>query len=467
MKTYLNSAAPVPHALTLTLCWLFAVLFGVWLLPNTVFTRNVCLIAGALLGLLVVVPHWRLLLQKRAIPIWLICGFFLWITFHLFFIGPEYATQLEEYTKSWKKIFISSVFAVGLGMAIASNFQDSKRLEVYWRVIYFGLLLPMLIYFVKLGATAYSLHFGIELSPHLIISREIFTDPFAIHRSGYVFFVMPALAIAIAKLAYVLKNRLTLLKSNGIYWFAVAGTSLLFYVENDRLAYIFFAILIFVAAIPVMRSWVCKASTIKAFGFLVLTLFAIGAISFAAYRQNAQWDSFFADAKMAVQVERYDNWKYTPEYLPVNELGQKASDSNYKRIAWLIVGTRLTLENPLGYGLMSQSFGRIGKLKWPDSQMSWSHSAWLDITLGYGFPALILFAGAVLLAWKSSRILPIPWVLVGRWGLGALTLVFMFKEVSSEVYINAFIFLVLFAASLNCGLELQSLAKEKKWLPEN
>lgn len=461
MKAYLDSTAPVPHLLTLTLSWLFAVLYGVWLLPNTVFIRNFCLIAGALLSLVVIVPRWRLLLQKRALPIWLITGLFLWVTFHLFLIGPEHAIQFEEYAKSWKKISISSVFAVGLGMAIARNFQDLKRLEVYWRLIYFGLLLPMLIYFVKLGATTYSTHFGIELSPHLIISREIFTDSFAIHRSGYVFFVMPALAIAISKLAYVLKNRLPLFKSNGIYWFAVAGTSLLFYVENDRLASIFFVILIFVATIPVMRSWVGKASTIKTFGFLVLTLFVIGAISFATYRQNAQWDSFFADAKMAVQVERYDNWKYTPEYLPVNELGQKASDSNYKRIAWLIVGTRLTLENPLGYGLMSQSFGRIGKLKWPDSQMSWSHSAWLDITLGYGFPGLILFLGAVFFAWNNCKVIPVPWGLMGRWGLGILTLVFMFKEVSSEVYINAFVFLILFISSLTCGFELQTQAEKK------
>ncbi|MBU3593259.1 O-antigen ligase family protein [Polynucleobacter sp. 71A-WALBACH] len=450
MNSYLNRDLPVPHALTLALSWLFAILYGVWLLPNTVFTRNVCLIAGALLSLLVIVPRWRLLLQKRAAPIWLIAILFLWITFHLFFIGQDYSTQLMEYTKSWKKIFISSVFAVGLGMAIVSNFKDPKRLAIYWRVIYFGLMLPMVIYFIKLGTTTWAPLFGIELSPHLMISREIFTDPFAVHRSGYVFFVMPALAIGIAKLAHAMLSGKFSPKENLIYIVTILMTVALFHVEDDRLGYLFVALLLLMAAIPVGNSLLKKSSIFKLIS-LVLLLFSITSVGVIAYRQNDQWKTLIADAKVGIQVDRYDAWKYsrtTRPDLPLNEFEKPASLSNYERTAWATAGSRLALSNPLGYGLMSQSFGRLCRIYWPDAETSWSHSAWLDFTLGYGVIGLLLLLVASLLAWNVGGSILEPWKLIGKWGLGSLVLVFLVKEVSSEVYINALIFLVMLVTAL-------------------
>lgn len=445
MKTDFNSVTPVPHRLTLTLSWLFAVLYGVWLLPNTVFTRNVCLIAGALLSLVVIIPRWRLLLQTRALPIWLIAGLFIWVTCHLFFIGQEYSTQLTEYTKSWKKIFISSVFAVGLGMAISSHLGDQKKLTVYWRIIYLGLMLPVIIYFIKLGATVWAPFFGIELSPHLIISREIFTDPFAVHRSGYVFFVMPALAIAIAKISQSAVRGQFSLKENLIYIVIILMTTALFRVEDDRLGYLFVAFFLLMAAIPVAKSALDKTSIFKLISLMLLFV-SITSVGIIAYRQNDQWKTLIADAKIGIQIDKYDAWKYsrkTHPDLPLNEFKKQVSLSNYERTAWAIAGSRLAIQNPLGYGLMSQSFGHLSRLNWSDAETSWSHSAWLDFTLGYGFPGLFLMMFAALLACKNSTRMDAPWSLIGLWGLGSLILIFFVKEVSSEVYISALIFLVL------------------------
>lgn len=63
-----------------------------------------------------------------------------------------------------------------------------------------------------------------------------------------------------------------------------------------------------------------------------------------------------ADAKVAVQVDRFDDWRNRNKGYPVNELGTIPLDSNYSRIAWAIVDSRLLVEKPLGYGLMSLSF---------------------------------------------------------------------------------------------------------------
>lgn len=73
------------------------------------------------------------------------------------------------------------------------------------------------------------------------------------------------------------------------------------------------------------------------------------------------------------------NWN---KRYPMNGLSQVPTDSNYSRLAWAIVGSRLLAENPLGYGFMSLSFAALGKEKWPDSELSWTHSAWLDFGLG-------------------------------------------------------------------------------------
>lgn len=54
------------------------------------------------------------------------------------------------------------------------------------------------------------------------------------------------------------------------------------------------------------------------------------------------------------------------------------------------------MENPQDCGLLSLSFGAPSKERWPNSEMSWSHSAWLDFTLGYGIPGLMLLLSATL-----------------------------------------------------------------------
>jgi hypothetical protein len=42
-----------------------------------------------------------------------------------------------------------------------------------------------------------------------------------------------------------------------------------------------------------------------------------------------------------------------------------------------------------------------------------------------------------------------PWRLIGRWGLPILSAVLLVKEISSEVFINAFCFLIVFCSVLS------------------
>lgn len=136
---------------------------------------------------------------------------------------------------------------------------------------------------------------------------------------------------------------------------------------------------------------------------------------------------------MAVQVEKYNNWKHlktaagSPPLL--NELGIPVAESNFDRIAWgAIRGSQLIPRYPLGYGLMALSFGRLNKIDFPDSQTNMSHSAWLDFTLGYGILGFLLIFGAACLVLKNAKDAPLPWRTLICWTLGFMTLLFLPKS---------------------------------------
>lgn len=148
----------LPTYIFTSMAWLFATLFGVWALPHTVFIRHTSMVLGALLGMYVIGCLWKsrfLKFQRNAIPIFLIIALFVWVTFHLLWIGSEPSLQWFEYARIWKKIFICFPFALGLGLGIryvidCGNAAQAKKL---WRILYFGLSSPTIIFFIKFGLT--------------------------------------------------------------------------------------------------------------------------------------------------------------------------------------------------------------------------------------------------------------------------------------------------------------------------
>lgn len=174
----MESSRPIPHALILTQCWLFAILWGVWILPETIFTRNACLIPGAMIGLFTIYQNRSIFFQRAAIPIWLIVGLFVWVTIHLLWIGEDGAAQLDEYQTIWKRALLAFSFALGLGISIGASLKDPQKSKSYWRIIYFGFCLPIVIYFAKWLATNYLPSLGHSVPRYLVLSPDHLGDPF-------------------------------------------------------------------------------------------------------------------------------------------------------------------------------------------------------------------------------------------------------------------------------------------------
>jgi hypothetical protein len=450
-NVFSHSEKPVAHGLVLTLSILFAILYGIWLLPHTVFIRNFCLVVGAAISLYIIWPRRALLVERNALPIWLIFLLLLWVSAHLLFIGADFQNQLIEYGKVWKKITISVIFAIGLGMGLRSQAANAARTEKYWRIIYFGFLLPTIIYLFKCLVTTLGNRWEYSIPSYLIWSDDLH-NTFGIHKVGYVFFCLPAFALGLGRIKALFLSGKARAVDYLIYLSVLPVILINFYIEDTRNGFAYAFILTFIAIVGV---WLSKPQKfiLRKIG---LTIFLGAAFLYFAsitMQQNSRWLAFFPDAQIALQVEKYDQWKFCGAIghdYPINALGNQVAISNYERIAWAKVALDLIKKHPWGYGNLDLSFHHLGIQYWPEAScLHQSHSAWLDFALGYGiFGALILLLAAIF-TWFSANRAPPPWSLIGKWGLGCTILILFTTEISNEIFINAFIFLIVLSSALS------------------
>ncbi len=445
-------------ALLIQVCC-FAILYAIWVLPGTIGLRNTCLILGACLSFFPIYLSRRLILRKRAIPIWLLIALFGWATFHLFVLSQNPVLQYEEFTSIWKRAAIGVWFAFGMGLSISRLDQELNKSKwwqmTYWIIFYLGLLAPTMIYLIKVLIATYGQKWGI-LMPQSI-QMHVGANSVYVAKTAYVAFCLPALAVGLGMLLQNIQNHRWLSLGNIFYILTIPAVFIVFHFEDIKngVAYGIFLIAVFLLFL--------LASLFKGHWFLKLLLglsLLMASIFFVSkhIEQNASWKSFAADARIALQTTQYPQWKYcgTQGY-PKNQLGAMVSVTNYERVAWAKEGIVLITQNPLGYGLIERSFGHLGKIAWPDSLLHQSHSGWIDLTLGIGIPGVALILTAlILLLWqlhpnKSSNtsLYLKSWKQSCRWVLVATLLMWCTTEISQKVYFDALIYWLSFAAGLS------------------
>ena len=175
----------------------------------------------------------------------------------------------------------------------------------------------------------------------------------------------------------------------------------------------------------------------------------IGIICFATYwhlKLNPEWHNFLQTVATGVQINRYPNWQDLDTYgLPKLADGTPVSESAYLRAAFATEGVKLLLENPLGYGLVDESFKYLTKANFPkghDLTIVGTHSGWLDFSLGLGIPGLLLiwaaFASAFFYSYKKNSL----WSYGTRWILAGTFLAWTFAEISSSHFVETLFYLI-------------------------
>lgn len=446
--TCLVNSVEIPIWVIFFQCITFVVLYSVWILPEIASWRNTSLVTGAVLGLYVSYQYRFLLLSKRALPIWLIGILFVWASFHLLFLSQNPAVQLIEFKGIWKRAFLASIFALGLGLSIANNMQRVKKWA--WPFIYLGLLMPTLIYLLKWTLTFYGESiFGPQSIPAFLRVYPS-SQPFYVPKTDYVVFCLPTLAVALGQI-------LTLLQEKRIKWIplliysaSIAAVSFVFYGQNVKNGFAYEAILFILFLLMFVKAIKKEWTSIKV-GIIALILIGVGFVGYKHIQQNDSWNTFAADARIAVQLDRYQEWKFNGEKgYPLNGLGKTVSGTNYERIAWGLVGMSLFRDNLLGYGLIENSFGPLVNKKWPESsvRLTHAHGGWLDLALGLGLPGITLVLTALTLALLGTRNLTAPWKNLGRWVLLSTLLLWCTTEVSNNGNFDPLLFWIILTASL-------------------
>lgn len=442
----------LPSWIVLLQSILFAILYGIWAVPETILIRHICLIIGALLGVYVIVRKRRMFLTKQAIPVGLLLLVFVWAIFQMLFLETNRRLQLEEFLGIWKRTILGFIFAIGFGLALAEYYEDQvsekreRQVRIIWGIIYFGLLLPTLIYLVKYILTFKAPNFGIF--PPEYLKLHYMSLPFYMPKTTYVAFCLPLFAISLSQIIEEVRNQ----RWRPLYILlnvaSCAAVLFIFFTDNIKNGTLYAFILTSVFCIVLLFKYRIQIRKKDVLITLVL-LVVLSIFSYSHMKKNESWPTILADMRIATQLEKYDHWKYNGEKgYPSNEFGKTVSITYYERIAWGIVGAELLLENPLGYGLIERSFGHLAKEKWPESKLHQSHSGWLDLALGLGIPGI----GLVLLALLFVLIRCIhsngQTANFGFWILLSLVLLWCTTEVSQKVYFDCLIFLITWVGTL-------------------
>jgi hypothetical protein len=441
----------IPSWIILVQCTAFVVLYAVWILPEIVGFRNTALVIGAVLGAYSIYQYRNVFLGKSALPIWLIIALFGWATFHLFFLSPNFSLQYVEYYRIWKYAALGAIMATGLGLSLVnSGAQESRR---YWNIVYFGLCTPVIIYLIKYILSKYGIALGISVPASMRIydGSQLFYVP----KTDYVAFCLPAFSVALGLLLglsrvsarWKCEEYLNLTFQIAV----ISATLFLFVAQNIKNGIAYAAMLFIVFGAFLLFGKDSKLSWKKLIAILVIFAVLLVAIAINIHKNNS-WITLLADTKVGLQLEEYPHWKDAGKYgYPKNEHGTTVSITNYERAAWAYVGLKLSLESPLGYGLIEDSFARMAKEKWPDvgPNLSHSHSGWIDLVLGIGYPGFLLMFGALLIALKHSLSIRQPWKTLVFWPLLANLLLWCTTEVSATVTFATLIFWISLGAALN------------------
>jgi hypothetical protein len=447
-----------PSGVRIALVILFSLLWAIWIQPHTIFLRHAVLISGSLLGLYVILQNRALLWRKTAIPIYLIFLLLAWVGFHLLFLSNNFSLQLEEFSTIWKRVLMGLPFAIGLGIAIHSISNTklaSNKTDVCWWVFFCGLCAPSAIYLLRYILTVLAQRYQLNLPEPLLNLAAPST--WYVPKTAWVFFCLPALAVAWAQF---LQAQRVDIKAGGhsiLYLSVVVLVSAVFYLENIKNGMIYSVILI---GFGLANSLLSKRFrwTRKGIRLLLILAIVIGILGSRHLQANRSWNTFMADTKVAEQMEKIDLWKFAGQKgYPKNALGDTVSITNYERMTWAQAALKMIKEQPLGYGLVWKSFGVMAKERWPDSVLTQSHSAWLDLTLGIGIPGvgLILLASFMAMYRLNKRVtnegLQSRWQSSAIWWIGSILLLMFTTEVSQKTYIDALIFVILYVASTGLG----------------
>jgi hypothetical protein len=427
-----------------------ATLVAIWPLPDTIAFRQMLLIAGVTMSLLVISRNGRPILKKEAWPLWMLASFFLWLLVHLAFFSVRVTEQVHELRSDWVRSLLAAILGLGLGIVLQNPGEEDQqstfgKLEL---ILFAGFAGTIVIFFVRylyeIWATSQWLHLDFFMTPYksktpIVIFGGIFL-PLA-------FITILKVISGAEKTQWATLSVLGILLTLFADYFANT--------KNGIAVFVFASLIFFFKLIKSIKAthyhrrlvWSCITAT------LLIASFGIK----KHVETNPAWTMIWSDFKVGIDIEHHDGWKDIGRFpVPMNEHGLSVNTSTYLRAAWATAGLQLVKENPQGYGLINHSFGALAIEKWTDfsppngKTKGATHSGWLDFTLGLGIPGLILVLIPLWASFRRALYIPGFWFNYVVWAVPIITFAYTITEVSSDHFIELLFFMTAFV----CGLTI-------------
>jgi hypothetical protein len=431
-------SASKDHFLLACLAIIALLLLSIWPVPHTIGVRNILLGIGFLMALFVIWNKRRLFTLKKLLPTVFIFILFAWLLFHYFFLSMDPPAQLKELQSTWLRAFLAGVIAFSLAILLPRHPK--------WRIcIYLGVLVPVILYLYSYFQVVFfskqMLHLGFTgLVDHKIVL-------------GYVGILFIAISLGIFSFWSNGNQRSTVIQVLGglmlVIGIAASLTSFVF--VNTRNGIGAFVILTSLWAMVYLFKFIqSKKYLLLAIFLVVFTLLGGGAIQ-KHLSLNNQWNTLLADIKVGYQIDKYDHWQSNTKGYPQNELGTMVNISTYERTAWATAGLRYLSQNPMGAGLLADSFRKMAAKNGIESHsLRFTHSGWIDLTLAIGVPGMLLIFLSIISSfyWAMKRQSELASVTV--WLLVAMTIFWLIAELATNKhFVEMLIFMLVFLGAVN------------------
>lgn len=433
-----------------TLIAISLVLVGIWAVRDTIALRNLLLAVGALISLFYTTSRIRSFLRHgkispmRFIPLALLFLMFFWVLLHYLFLSQYPETQLQELKSTWLRSFLAAILGLGAGIAL---YRYPKALNLFWM----GAILSFVILVAQYVPRAHSI-------------QNIYAMDWY---GGYYIYIGKINAVLIGTLLIAGFGGMVLdqIKAVGLqgsrmslllYGFGVILVLFSYVFILDTRNGIGLSALILISWIIYgcilmlrNRSWrlwdYVRVISISLIALCILSIFA-----FQQAKHNSGWNTLIEDSKIAMQIEKYPNWRNIELMgYPLNDEGRSVAGNTYERVAWATVGVQLIPSNVLGIGVLNRPFGRILQQHYPGALPSSTHSAWIEFTLAFGIPGMALMLGCLLSLIYASIKTPDYLFQICTWSLSlALVMVYALGELSTQHGVEILFYFFAFLSGL-------------------
>jgi hypothetical protein len=419
------------------------VLLAIWSIRDTIALRNVLLVLGALVALFLIKQYLKQPQKIASNSIWHYAPIILsactlvWVGIHYLVFSQDSALQLKDLTSTWVRVLMASMIGAATGLVIKDNPQRSQYL-------WFGIFCSfayLLVHYLE----AYS------QSGALFMPDYYFTSPFS-NKINTV--LMGGLFIAAicgaSATALTSKYSPSYPRIIYIYW-AIAVAIILFAyttIIDTRNGLgvgliLLSAWVLYVFCVMLGRQLLTRTLNWKRGILILLPILFIFIFVQQHLNINRGWNNFFEDISIGFQIDEVPNWQNIQKFgYPKTPSGEEVYPNNYERAAWAAAGVRTIQENPLGYGLLEHSLGKMIQKSYPEAVIRSSHSAWVDFGLAFGIPGLALVLGALISAIALAIRSHSPNKLLVVWMAFSLLLIFTIAEVSSNHTIEILFFCI-------------------------